>query len=151
MASRWARWHGPAIVMAIFLVYYAHGTATARSVLRAHDRQPTRQTVAYVRDNFPQAITGTFGVSDRQHAFYDPGVRVLNTVAEVDGLIGLAKERGAPLCVYFCSDEHAAKRNLALYERVVRSGDFTRVAVFPGTEELFSYRVYHYKGTAGDS
>jgi hypothetical protein len=56
----------------------------------------------------------------------------------------MARSRAASksLYVYFCSDEQGLKRDAGIYERVVKSGDFDLVQVFPGCEELWSYRVY---------
>ena len=64
-------------------------TAYARYVVREVDRQPIRQTVELIRSQSPDAMTATFGISDRQAAIYDPRVRILESAADLDRVIGL--------------------------------------------------------------
>ena len=87
-------------------------------------------------------MTATFGVSDRQSAIYDPRVMLLETATDLQAAIDRSRAESKPLYIYYCSDEHGLKRRPDIYTRVVNSGEFERVAVFPGSEELYSYRVY---------
>ncbi len=140
---RW-RWTGTLLVSWMVLRY---GTATshARATVREVDRQPVRQTVGLIRTRSPDAVTATFGVSDRQSAIYDPRVHILGNSAELDQVIADSRAAGKPLYVFYCSDQHSKPRLPEVYARVVDSGEFERVGVLPGSEELFSYRVYRLK------
>ena len=137
---RW-KWTGTLLVSWMVLRY---GTATshARATVREVDRQPVRQAVGLIRSQSPDAMTATFGVSDRQSAIYDPRVRLLGNGADLDQVIADSRAAGKPLYVFYCSDEHSKPRVPDVYARVVQSGEFERVGVLPGSEELFSYRVY---------
>jgi hypothetical protein len=138
------RWLAPALC-AGFVYFYDMGTHTAVAALREHDRQPTRQTVAFIRAQSPDAITATFGVSDRQHSAYDARVKVLESTSDIDACVARSRAGAKPLYVYYCSDQFGQRRRPEIYERVVRSGEFEKAAEFPGSEELFSYRVYRLK------
>jgi hypothetical protein len=128
-----------------FVLFYAFGTRTAVAALREHDRQPMRQTVAFIHSQAQNALSATFGVSDRQHSAYDPQVVVLESEADLDRCIAQSRAESKPLYVYFCSDDQAQKRRPQIYEKVVKSGAFERTKEFPGSEELWSYRVYRLK------
>jgi hypothetical protein len=135
----------PVALCAGFNVMYGLGTSTAVAAMRDHDRQPNRQTVAFIRAQAPEAMTATFGVSDRQHSVYDPFVEVLESATDLEKAIARSRAMSKPFYVYYCSDEHGQKRNPDIYARVVRSGAFEKLAEFPASEELFSYRVYRLK------
>jgi hypothetical protein len=128
-----------------FILFYGFGTRSAVAALREHDRQPIRQTVAFIHSQAKNAMTATFGVSDRQHAAYDPHVVVLESEADLDRCIAQARSASIPFYVYFCSEDQAQKRRPQIYERLAKSGDFERLKEFPGSEELWSYRVYQLK------
>lgn len=132
----------PTVLVAWFTIRYGMGTASAVAALRDHDRQPIRRTVAFIHAQSPEALTATFGVSDRQSSTYDPKVAILESAADLEAVIAQSRATSKPLYVYYCSDEHGEKRRPDIYTRVVKSGEFERVAGFPGSEELFSYRVY---------
>jgi hypothetical protein len=139
-----ARWMPLALCLA-FTVFYGMGTATAAAALRDHDRQPMRQTIAFIHAQGPKVMTATFGVSDRQHSAYDAEVTVLNSEADLKDCMARSRATAKPLYVYFCSDEQGLKRDAGIYGLVVKSGAFERVKDFPGSEELWSYRVYRLK------
>jgi hypothetical protein len=135
------RWLAPAFCLA-FIVFYGIGTAAAAAALRNHDRQPMRETIAFIHAQGPEVMTATFGVSDRQHSAYDPMVEVLDSEAALADCMARSRAAAKPLYVYYCSDEQGLKRDPGIYNRVTKSGDFERVKDFPGSEELWSYRVY---------
>lgn len=145
-AAKLVRWKWAGTLLMAWVVF-RFGTATthARALVREVDRQPVRQTVALIREQAPDAMTATFGVSDRQSAIYDSQVRILNTVADLDAIIAESKRAGLPLYLYHCSDQQVPLRVKDLYTRVRNSGEFERIAELPGSEELFSYRVYRMK------
>ncbi|RBP40521.1 dolichyl-phosphate-mannose-protein mannosyltransferase [Roseimicrobium gellanilyticum] len=145
-AARLVQWRWASTVLMVWVVF-RFGTAAAhsRDLVRNVDRQPVRQTIALIREQAPNAMTGTFGVSDRQSAIYDPRVRILYNVADLDGIIADSKRTGLPLYLYHCSDQQIPQRVKDLYMRVTKSGEFDRIAELPGSEELFSYRVYRMK------
>ena len=105
-----------------FLFCYRMGTENAVAALREHDRQPIRQTVNFIRTQSPDALTATFGVSDRQHSAYDGKVEVLESVADLEGCIARSRAESHPLYVYYCSDFHGQRRRPEIYQRVVNSG-----------------------------
>jgi 4-amino-4-deoxy-L-arabinose transferase-like glycosyltransferase len=139
-----ARWLAPALCLA-FTVFYGMGTSTAAAALRNHDRQPMRETIAFIHAQGANVMTATFGVSDRQHSAYDPEVTVLDSEADLTKCMKQSAAAKKPLYVYFCSDEQGLKRDAGIYNRVTKSGDFERVKDFPGSEELWSYRVFRLK------
>jgi uncharacterized membrane protein len=145
-AGRWRnlRWL-PLAVCLSFTLYYSMGTASAVAALRDHDRQPMRATVAFIHAQTQDPMTATFGVSDRQNSVYDPKVAVLESVGDLERCVAQSRAASKPLFVYFCSDEHGQKRCPEIYARVVKSGEFVRMTEFPGSEELWSYRVYRLK------
>jgi hypothetical protein len=145
-AAKLVRWKWAGTVLMAWVVF-RFGTAAAhsRELVREVDRQPVRQTVALIREQSPKAMTGTFGVSDRQSAIYDPQVRILNTVGDLEALMEESRRAGLPLYLYHCSDQQVPQRVRELYTRVRNSGEFERIAELPGSEELFSYRVYRMK------
>lgn len=132
----------PAVLVTWFTARYGMSTESARDALRYHDRQPIRQTIAFIHGQGADVMTATFGVSDRQSAIYDPRVMLLETATDLQAAIDRSRAESKPLYIYYCSDEHGLKRRPDIYTRVVNSGEFERVAVFPGSEELYSYRVY---------
>jgi hypothetical protein len=145
-AAKLVKWKWAGTVLMAWVVF-RFGTATAhsREVVRHVDRQPVRQTVALIHEQSPNAMTATFGVSDRQSAIYDPQVRILYSVADLSAIIADSKSAGRPLYLYHCSDLQVPQRVQELYGRVTKSGEFERIAELPGSEELFSYRVYRMK------
>jgi hypothetical protein len=133
------------LLCAGFTVLYGLGSRSAVAAVRNHDRQPTRQTVAFIHEQAENVMTATFGVSDRQHSAYDGHVVVLESPADLERCIAGSRSAAVPLYLYYCSDDQGQKRQPQIYERVVKSGEFERVKEFPGTEELWSYRVYRLK------
>ena len=154
-AGHWRnlRWL-PVVLCAWFVWRYSTGTELAASALREHSRQPMKETVASIRAQSPDAITATFGRSDRQHTVYDRNVAVLETIANLEAAIEKSRSLSKPLYIYFCSDDvytradpDADPNERLIYNRVAKSGEFEKVADFPGSEELWSYRVYRWRAT----
>jgi hypothetical protein len=142
-AAQLVKWKWTSLVLVLWLVLrFDSATAYARAVVRYADRQPVREVVQLIRSQSQDAMTATFGVSDRQSAIYDPKVRILESAADLERVIAESQSAGKPLYVFYCSDQHSKPRVPEVYARVVESGEFERVGVLPGTEELFSYRVY---------
>jgi hypothetical protein len=145
-AAKLVKWKWATSLLMCWVVFrFGTATAHAREVVRNVDRQPVRETVALIREQSPSAMTATFGVSDRQSAIYDPRVRILESLADLDAVIAESKKANSPLYLYHCSDQQIPQRVKDLYTRVTTSGEFERIAELPGSEELFSYRVYRMK------
>jgi hypothetical protein len=144
-AAQLVKWKWTSLVAMLWLVLrFDTATAHSREVVRNADRQPVREVVQLIRSQSADAMTATFGVSDRQSAIYDPKVRILESAADLERVIAESQAAGKALYVFYCSDQHSKPRVPEVYARVVESasGEFERVGVLPGTEELFSYRVY---------
>jgi hypothetical protein len=139
-----ARWVAFLLCTA-FTVMYGLGTRSAAAAVRHHDRQPTRQTVAFIHEQAENVMTATFGMSKEQHTAYDGHVVELQSAAELESCIAGSRSAAVPLYIFYCSDEEAKKRQPQIYDRLMTSGEFERVKEFPGTEELWSYRVYRLK------
>ncbi|MEZ0390472.1 MAG: hypothetical protein ACAI34_25560, partial [Verrucomicrobium sp.] len=130
------------VLMALLVVGLTSATWGSTQRIRLHDRQPTRETAAYIRGQSPDALTGTFGVSDRQAESYDPPVHVLETLQDLTELMARAGQEKRPLYVYLCGESITSGRHPEMYQRVKHSGEFEEVQYLPGTEEMFSYRVF---------
>jgi len=138
--SRRFPWLSP-VLIALFVTAYGTATWDANLRQRAYDRQPMRQTVAYIRSEAPDALTAIFGVSDRQTRCYDPHVKVLTSEADLQASMDEARSRNLPLYVYYCGDLESGTRRPDVMKRL-KGGDFQFLKLLPGLEELFSYRVY---------
>lgn len=136
------RFAGPAI--GLLVAFYAVVSATPRRVFMEHDRQPIRQAVEAVRGASSNAITATFGVSDRQIQSYDPQVRLLGSVAELEELISRAGREQRPLMIYLCGPRETSQRRPELSSRVMEKNDFRKVMEVKATEEMFSYTIYQW-------
>jgi hypothetical protein len=141
--------------IAVLTAIYGLIAVPAAMVLRDHPRQPMREAVAFVRSQDKDATTGAFGVSDKQLASYDPHSVVLESADDLRALEGSAARSGHPLFIYVCGQLEAERRNPELMHIIDpglqptagrEQGDavakFKLAAEFPGTEAMFSYRVY---------
>ena len=136
----------PAWLVMVLVGGFAIGTQTPRSIFMAHDRQPIRETVDAVRERHANALTGTFGVSDRQAQSYDPTVRILTQPADVDELLAKGQAENRPVFIYFAGLKESTNRAPDLMKRVAQSPDFVPYKDFKGTEAMFSYRIYAQPG-----
>lgn len=134
-AAQVVKWRWTPLVAVLWLVLrFDTATAHSRAVIRLADRQPVREVVQLIRSQSPDAMTATFGVSDRQSAIYDPRVRILESAADLERVIADSQAAGKALYVFYCSDQHSKPRVPEVYARVVElpSGEFERVGVLPG-------------------
>lgn len=129
-------------LLALFVVGFAFITQTPRAAFIEHDRQPIRETVAAIREKRPEALTGTFGVGDKQVQSYDPGVRFLEKPADVDKLIADGTEQGRPVFIYVAGNTESQRREPELMKRVADSSDFVVFEKFKGHEAMWSYTIY---------
>lgn len=129
-------------VTVLLLASYAWATRDVSQRLREHDRQPMRQTAAYIHQSDPKAMTAVFGVSGFNTRSYDPFVRVLETDADLDAALLEAGRKGRPLYVYFCGRTASLLRGKQIMQRIMDRSAFEPVRDFPGLEELFSYHVF---------
>ncbi len=155
-AGQWRnlRWL-PLALCAWFVIRYGMLTAPAAAALRLHDRQPMRETIAFIHAQSPGAMTATFGRSDQQHTVYDRGVVVLRSAKDLDACVAKSRDAATPLYIYYCSDDvhtrpdaNADLDERAIHAQVTKSAKFEKVAEYPGSEELWSYRVYRLRNKA---
>ncbi len=140
------RWPKVSVALMLPCVFaYAVVCWDANVRQKTHDRQPMRQTVAYIRDQAPEALTGSWGISDRQTQSYDPRVTVLAKDSDLDALIARARSEKKPLYVYACGEQVTIQRRPEMTMRVKSSGEFELVNTVRGLEELFTYKVYRLK------
>ncbi len=137
----------PALLSIIVVGLYGYATEVPREVFMRHDRQQIRQTVEAIRTFRPDALTGVFGVSDRQARSYDPAVEVLETPEQLEALVQRAMAGNQSLFVYFCGDRETKVRNPELYERVTQGGGFQFFKQFKATEAMFTYSIYRFTGS----
>jgi hypothetical protein len=136
----------PAILVIVLAGLYGVGTQKPRVIFMEHDRQPIRQTVEAIYDKKPAALTGVFGVSDRQAQSYDPEVAILEKPQDVDALLAKGKTEGRPVFVYFAGLRESASRSPELMKRVAQSPDFVPFKDMKGLEAMFSYHIYAQPG-----
>lgn len=123
-----------------------------------YQRQPIRQVVETVRGggyagNFPDdagLITATFGTSARQVLSYDPWVRLLGSVSDLEKLMIEAEQSEKALVLYFCDDERAGNEWPELFARVSASRDFEKTDVIKGMEAMFRYSIYRWHGSIAE-
>lgn len=137
----------PAVLSIVAVGLYGYATEKPREVFMNHDRQQIRQTVESIRTLKPHALTGVFGVSDRQARSYDPAVEVLESVEQLEALVQKAQAGNQSLFVYFCGDRETRVRAPALHQRVTQGGDFVPFKQFKATEAMFTYFVFRYEGS----
>ena len=151
------RWFSAALIGGV-VAAFALTSAEARSIIRNHDRQPVRETVAYIKQISPDALTAVFGVSNRQTVSYDSDVRVLSKRADLEELIARAVHEHRALFVYYCGEMESRLRQPELFD-ALKNGCATSLAnawtarfehaqTFLGHEEMFSYQVYRLANAA---
>jgi hypothetical protein len=99
--------------------------------------------VQWIKDRKADAMTGTFGVSDRQALSYDPQVRILKTPLDLQNLLVEAQMLNKQVFIYFCGERESQARAKDLYDRVTKSDDFELLTEKKGTEAMFSYTIWH--------
>jgi hypothetical protein len=132
----------PAALTMAVVALFGYATEQPRAVMRTVDRQPVRQAVEAIRNFRPTALTGVFGVSDKQAESYDPNVVVLETEEQLDAMLNQAVQEQRAAFVYFAGDKESSIRSRTLYQRVAMSEDFQKWKTFKATEAMFSYQVY---------
>jgi hypothetical protein len=137
----------PAVLTLVVVGLYGYATERPRENFIQQDRQPIRQTVDAIRTLRPHALTGVFGVSDRQARSYDPGVEVLESVEQLEALVALAQRGNQSLFVYYAGDRESKMRAPEVYQRLKQGGDFVPFKQFKATEAMFSYFIYRYEGS----
>lgn len=136
----------PAVLVMVLVAAFGFATEKPRHMYVNHDKQPIRQTVEAVRAKKPQALTGTFGVSDRQAQSYDPDVVILEKPEDVDALLAKGRSSGKPVFVYVAGLTESAKRSPDLFKRVADSPDFVIYQDVKGLEAMFSYTIFMQAG-----
>lgn len=132
----------PAVLIMVLVAAFGFATEKPRHMYIKQDRQPIRQTVQAIREKKPQALTGTFGVSDRQAQSYDPDVRLLAKPEDVDALLAEGRASGRPVFIYVAGLTETAKRSPELLKRVAMSPDFVVFKEVKGLEAMFSYTIF---------
>jgi hypothetical protein len=137
----WAEKTAPAAIV-ILVALYGLTTQEARARFVQHDRQPIRQAVASYRDEYPEALAVTFGVSDRQMHSYDPRALLMTDAAQLEAAIAEARADKRPCFAVICGPLESLARQPELSRRVRASGDFKLHATRPGLEAMFSYEIW---------
>lgn len=149
----------PSVVIALFAAVYGLGVWHPGRVLSLHPRQPMREAVASAHAGDASPMTAIVGVSDRQIQSYDPKVMVLGDRPELTSLVTAARLANKLLFVYVCGRDsilqstdgklHAKLPVLDALEHGLKPEEaggsgatFVQTGKFPGTEAMFSYRVY---------
>lgn len=132
----------PPVLVMVLVGLYGMGTQQARNTFVEHDRQPIRQTVESIYEKKADALTGVFGVSDRQAQSYDPEVTILEKAGDVDALLARGQKEARPVFIYFAGLRESASRSPDLVKRVAQSPDFVHFKDLKGLEAMFSYHVY---------
>ena len=117
-------------------------TQSARATFVWHDRQAIRAVAEAAHDRHPEAITGVFGVSDRQTLSYDPRVRIIKSLADLDSIIAEARRDRRAFYIYYCGTTESGNRLPDVMKSVHDAATFEPVADFPGTEAMFSYHLF---------
>lgn len=136
----------PAVLILVTVAAFGFATEQPRQMYVSHDRQPIRQTVQAIREKKPDALTGTFGVSDRQAQSYDPDVRLLSKPEDVDALLAEGKSSGLPVFIYVAGLTESTKRSPELMKRVALSPDFVPIKELKGLEAMYSYTIFMQAG-----
>jgi hypothetical protein len=148
-----------AALLLAFLLAAAAATHGATERLRAHARQPMREAVAFVRAQDPAALTAVLGVSDKQITSYAPKASLLNDRPAFASWAAAARREGKSGFILVCGREailqgadgklRSKQPALAALDHGLRADEsggraftFREAAFFPGTEAMFSYRVY---------
>ena len=137
----WSDRTAPGAIM-LLVALFGITTKDARSRFVEHDRQPIHDAVASYREQYPEALAITFGVSDRQLHSYDPRAVVVEKPEQLEALIRLAREDKRPLMAVICGGATTQERLPELTQRVTTSGDFKSHAQLPGLEAMFSYQIW---------
>lgn len=137
----WAEKTAPGMIV-ILVALFGVATQDARARFTQHDRQPIRQAAASYRDEYPEALAVTFGVSDRQLHSYDPRALVVPNLEDLEARVTEARADRRPLFAVICGPLETLARQPELTRRVRESGDFKLHATLPGLEAMFSYEVW---------
>ena len=137
----WSDRTAPSAIM-LLVALFGITTKDARTRFVEHDRQPIRDAVASYREQYPEALAITFGVSDRQLHSYDPRAVVVEKPEQLEALIRLAREDKRPLMAVICGGATTQERLPELTQRITTSGDFKSHAQLPGLEAMFSYQIW---------
>jgi hypothetical protein len=137
----------PLVIAGVYFVL----TQAPRDRLAHAPRQPLREVSQFARaeKSVPtgsnlEAVTATFGTSDRQIKSYDPRAIELNEASELQKLMDQARASGQPLAVYFC--DRIKARGDAKFASILAMLDdpanWNREARMPGMETKYSYEIF---------
>ncbi len=153
--------HVPLLTSAplIIAALYAAGTLPALDKMRAVPRHTIRQAVLAARGSAPaladdSTLTATMGTGAGQYESYDPRVRELKKVSQLEDMIKQADDENRRLVVYFADSWGLAhprpgKGGDAEWPQLlalIESGDrFVKLRDFPAMEAMWSMVVYEYQ------
>ncbi|MCB1234313.1 MAG: glycosyltransferase family 39 protein, partial [Verrucomicrobiae bacterium] len=137
-------------LVAAVVVFYGALSRPALARMRLHDRHPMRRAVVAVRGEAPALearhaalLTGTAGSGANQVRTYDPRVRWVKTVADLDALVAEARRSGKPLVIYACGLGQMARATPDLLARLRDPALFTPDPdPILGLEEFWSFRLF---------
>ncbi len=124
---------------------------------RQNDRHPMRQAVVAVRGEAPAIdtrhdghLTGAVGSGANQLRTYDPRIRWIKTVADLDALLAEARTEGKPLTVYLCGPRELARVHPDLSARLADDSQFEPGFYLPGIEEFWSFQILRWRASDGN-
>jgi hypothetical protein len=143
--SFWRRSGTAVLVVALYWI----AASGPRAAIREEERHPMREVVAQVRGISPAlttddggVITVAMGSGDRQLRTYDPWVRPVETVEELEGAVAEARESGKRLAVYVCSAARVKRETPEAMGLLEDEGVFEKGVPVPGLEEFWSFEVW---------
>lgn len=143
----------PFALGAMIVLGYAWMAREPIDRIRTFDHHPMRQAVIVVRGEAPaissthaSLLTGSLGSGANQLHSYDPRVRWIRSVEDLDALVAEAETSSKPLTLYVCGPEQLRRGHPELSARLeAGDGRFEPGQYLPGLEEFWSFRIYHLK------
>ena len=89
--------------------------------------------------------TATFGHHAQSASAYDPGVRIINSIQNLNALVDVAYEKDLPLLVYHSRSVEMESEWQPLIEALTTSGRFLLIKELPAFDPARSYRLYQYQ------
>lgn len=140
---------------AVLAIFFGWIGAPSLQAQRTYERHPMREAVTVVRGEAPAIdarhaalLTGAVGSGANQLHTYDPRVRRLQTVADLDAFIAESRETGKPLAIYVCGPRQLASSHPDLAERLEDETLFEKGDYLPGIEEFWSFQLLRLKADA---
>ena len=145
--GRWSRrnfWGGVALLLT-FLCWINLISAPLKTY-RAQGKQAFREVARFLRTPI-DGVVPLAALHASEAGAYDPSLEVIDAdVARLKALVAQSDAEGRPLLVAFGYRPGVAKASPEFLRAIEESGDFERVAHFPGLEEpQFAHHVWRHR------